>query len=465
MKQNKFKNISLKNTIWLYLAGFSILILFFLFLFQIIFLDKYYEWSKTREIKLASIKIKEKYARGKDMSDTLNDLLFNKGICINILDNGTLMTYNNNMNKSCIPTNDVELYKAELEANNNKDIIFRSTSKKYGVKSIVYAFVIDNNTYYFLTTSINPIDSTVTILKNQFLIVSIVILLLSFVVGLFISKKLSKPITTLSESAKKVAKGNYKEDFKSGSNISEIQELTSSLNYAKNELSKTNDLRRELLANVSHDLKTPLTMIKAYAEMVRDITYKDDEKREENLNVITEEVDRLNLLVSDILDLSKMQANIYELKEEEFDLVKLTQIIIDRYEIFSLTEEYKFIFECNKKSIMIKADKQKLEQVLYNLITNAINYTGDDKTVKIKIIDEENKCRVEIIDSGKGIKEEEIELIWEKYYKSNKKHKRNMLGTGLGLSIVKNIFELHNYKYGVLSKKNKGSTFYFEILK
>ena len=207
-------------------------------------------------------------------------------------------------------------------------------------------------------------------------------------------------------------------------------------------------------------------MIKAYAEMVRDITYKDDEKREENLNVITSEVDRLNLLVSDILDLSKMQANIYELNEEDFDLVKLTQIIIDRYEIFSLTEKYKFVFECNKKKIMIHADKQKMEQVLYNLISNAVNYTGDDKVVKIKINDnEDGSCRVEVIDTGKGIKKEEIDLIWDKYYKSNKKHKRNMLGTGLGLSIVKNIFELHNYKYGVTSKKNKGSTFYFEIPK
>ena len=466
MKQNKFKNISLKNTIWVYLTGFSILILFFLFLFQILFLDKYYEWSKTREIKLASLKIKEKYSRGKDMSDVLNDLLFNKGICINILDNGTLITYNNNMNKSCVPSSDVEVYKNELEKNNNKDIIFESTSKKYGVKSIVYAFAVDSDTYYFLTTSINPIDSTVTILKNQFLTVSIVILLLSFVVGFFISQKLSKPITTLSKSAKKVAKGDYKEEFKSDSNISEIQELTTSLNYAKDELSKTNELRRELLANVSHDLKTPLTMIKAYAEMVRDITYKDDEKREENLNVITGEVDRLNLLVSDILDLSKMQANIYELNEEDFDLVKLTQIIIDRYEIFSLTEKYKFVFECNKEKIMIHADKQKMEQVLYNLISNAVNYTGDDKVVKIKITDNENdSCRVEVIDTGKGIKKEEIDLIWDKYYKSNKKHKRNMLGTGLGLSIVKNIFELHNYKYGVISEKDKGSTFYFEIPK
>ena len=143
------------------------------------------------------------------MTDVLNDLLFNKGICINILDNGTLITYNNNMNKSCVPTSDVEVYKNELEKNNNKDIIFESTSKKYEIKSMVYAFAVDSDTYYFLTTSINPIDSTVTILKNQFLTVSIVILLLSFVVGFFISQKLSKPITTLSKSAKKVAKGDY----------------------------------------------------------------------------------------------------------------------------------------------------------------------------------------------------------------------------------------------------------------
>ena len=206
-------------------------------------------------------------------------------------------------------------------------------------------------------------------------------------------------------------------------------------------------------------------MIKAYSEMVRDITYKDDKKREENLNIIIEEVDRLNLLVSDILDLSVMQANIYELKEETFNLVALTKTIINRYEIFSLTEEYKFIFETNSDEIMINADKQKIQQVLYNLISNAINYTGNDKTVKIKIIDDKTKCRVEIIDSGKGIKDEDINLIWDKYYKSDKKHKRNMLGTGLGLSIVKNIFELHNYTYGVNTKKNKGSTFYFEIPK
>ena len=116
------------------------------------------------------------------------------------------------------------------------------------------------------------------------------------------------------------------------------------------------------------------------------------------------------------------------------------------------------------KSIFIEADKKKIEQVIYNLINNAINYTGSDNLVEIKITNKEN-ILVEIIDTGKGIKKEDINHIWDKYYKNNKKHKRNLIGTGLGLSIVKNILEEHNYQYGVLSEKDKGSTFYFIINK
>lgn len=455
------KSITLKNTIWAYLAIFSILILSFLWIFQILFLDKYYEWFKTKDIKLTALIIKEKYDKNSDISDTLNKILFEKGICINILENDTLFSYNNNMNKSCVPISDVNNYKNELIKNENKDILFTSDIKKYNIKNKVYAFVIDD-TYFFLNTTIEPIDSTVTILKNQLIIVSFVILLLSILIASFISKKLSKPIEALNLSAHKVADGKYDETFESNSNICEIQELTSTLNYAKDELSKTDELRRELLANVSHDLKTPLTMIKAYSEMVRDITYKDKKKREENLNVIIEEVDRLNLLVGDILDLSVMQSKLYEKNIEDFDIVNLTKVIINRYKIFTFTEEYKFIFNTNKDEIIISADKKKIEQVLYNLINNAINYTGDDKKVIININQTKNKVRIEITDTGKGIKKEEINLIWDKYYKSNKKHKRNMIGTGLGLSIVKNIFELHNYKYGVISN-SKGSTFYFEV--
>ena len=218
------------------------------------------------------------------------------------------------------------------------------------------------------------------------------------------------------------------------------------------------------MANVSHDLKTPLTMIKAYAEMSRDLNGEDKVKRDKNMNVIIEEVDRLTILVNDILTLSSMQSKINELNLEEFDIVSLINTILKRYEIFKETENYNFIFE-NKKKILITADKKKIEQVIYNLINNAINYTGDDNLVTIKVISKKDCVRVEIKDTGKGINEEDIPYIWDRYYKNKKKHKRNLIGTGLGLSIVKSILELHKYNYGVKSEKNKGTTFYFEIIK
>ena len=265
----------------------------------------------------------------------------------------------------------------------------------------------------------------------------------------------------MNKNALKLANGNYNFKFDNNSKISEIDELADTLNYAKNELEHTDELRRDLLANVSHDLKTPLTMIKGYAEMIRDLNYDNEEKRNANLNVIIEESERLNVLVEDILTLSKIQANKDTINKEEFDLVTLINNIIKRYSIYKETEGY--IFEVNTPNeVIINADKKKIEQVIYNLINNAINYTGEDNKVIINVI-KDKKIRVEIKDTGKGIKEEDLPHIWEKYYHSKKKHKRNVIGTGIGLSIVKTILESHKFKYGVVSKLNQGTTFYFEI--
>ena len=217
------------------------------------------------------------------------------------------------------------------------------------------------------------------------------------------------------------------------------------------------------MANVSHDLKTPLTMIKAYAEMIVDLHSKDKKKQKEDVNTIVSETDRLTLLVNDILELSKTQSNIDTLEYSEFDLIELINNILNKYTYLE-KDNYKFIFNHNDDSIIIKADKTKLEQVIYNLINNAINYTGDDNTVTINVTNT-NDILVEIIDSGKGIKDEDLPYIWDRYYKNKKKHKRNLVGTGLGLSIVKNILELHKFEYGVKTKLNEGSTFYFKVKK
>ena len=193
--------------------------------------------------------------------------------------------------------------------------------------------------------------------------------------------------------------------------------------------------------------------------MIKDLSYDDKVKTFEHLDTIIAETDRLNLLVNDILDLSKMQSNIEKLNIEEIDLDKLIKLIIDRFEY---VKDIKIKYSGIKKSI-IKADKKKIEQVIYNLISNALNYVGKDKIIIIKLDKIDNKYRVEVIDHGKGISEEDINLIWDKYYKIDKTHNRDNIGTGLGLSIVKNILEQHKFEYGVISKENKGTTFYFEI--
>ena len=215
------------------------------------------------------------------------------------------------------------------------------------------------------------------------------------------------------------------------------------------------------MANVSHDLKTPLTMIKAYAEMARDLNKDNEEKRTDNLNVIIEESDRLNSLVNNILELSKSEKNMDTLTRENFSINELITKVLHRFDY--LTEEGYTLKFVSKKEYIIYADIQKIEQVIYNLVINAVNYTGKDKKVTVKIEENKGYIRVYVIDTGKGIAESDINLIWDKYYKNEKNHQRNKIGTGLGLSIVKNILIKHNYNYGVISTKGKGSKFYFDI--
>lgn len=456
MKLNRFKNNTLKVNIWLYLILFTLILILILWVFQVVFIDSFYEYSKSNQIKETANKIVKNYSSDKIYLDKLS---FDKDVCIEIVKNKKTIYSSNNYNKGCIM--DSNKYINDFYNNNYTKHNYRIINPRFNNKTLIYATKLNDEIAIFVNASLEPLDNTVIILSKQLIIVSFIVILLAFIIGYFISKKISKPIENINNKAKRLASGNYDFNFDNNSDIYEIDELANTLNYAKNELEQTDELRRELLANVSHDLKTPLTMIKGYAEMVKDVTYKDAEKRNENLNVIIEETDRLNLLVEDILTLSKIQSNKDEINKEEFDLSILIKNVIKRYDIYKELEGY--IFELNiPETLQITADKKKIEQVIYNLINNAINYTGKDNKVIIKVTQEEF-VRVEITDTGKGIKKEDIPYIWDKYYHSKKKHKRNLVGTGIGLSIVKSILESHNFEYGVESKINKGTTFYFII--
>ena len=332
---------------------------------------------------------------------------------------------------------------------------------EYETRAYLYGIKL-NSGYVFLYNTLEDLSVSNRILRNQLIYLTIIAIIFACFIAYFLSQKLTCPILDITKRAKKLGSGETITFPKY--DLEEVDELARVLEESGRDIEKNDELRRDLMANVSHDLKTPLTMIKAYAEMVRDMSYQNDEKRIMHCNIIMDEVDRLNLLVNDILALSKFEANAEEIKWESFDLVGEVKTIVNRYQIIKETEDYHIILNAPTKA-MVKADKQKLNQVIYNLINNAINYTGKDKTVTINIKKEKDSYLVQIEDTGKGIKEEEIPFIWNKYYKNEKNHQRNVVGTGLGLSIVKTILERHQFKYGVESTKNKGTIFYFYVKK
>ena len=455
----KLKTRKLLYKVWAYLIGFSFVILIFLFLFQVVLLNVFYERYKTNQLDDIA---DELFSREIPSYEYLEKIAYKNGVCISFYRDNKVDIVSNIYNKGCVAGEKLivsEQFKKFIDGNKN-EITFSVINSNLKNKTLVKAIKLGDNVVIFLNVSIEALDTAIILLKNQFLSLSLVIFCLSLVIGYFISKYITRPVVQMNNTAKEMAKGNYEVSFISDSDISEISELSNTLEHAKNELSKIDELRMDLMANVSHDLKTPLTMIKAYAEMTRDFSNQSKSKRDENLNVIISETDKLTLLVNDILELSKLQSNFNELNYEEFSLNKLINGIINRFDFLIKNEGYDISF--NEEDLIVKADPKKLEQAIYNLINNAINYTSNKKIV-INYTLKKQVARVNIIDFGKGIDKKEVPYIWDKYYHNEKKHKRNAYGTGLGLSIVKNIFESHGFKYGVNSKKGDGTTFYFEI--
>ena len=444
------------------MAIFSLFILIFLFFFQVIFINTFYEWTKTKTIKNLS---KDILVTENDTSlyDKLDRVSYEENVCIELSNNNGDNLYSSSGNNCRLRS---KMIKRKFILSNKETNTYNLVNNFTKEKSIMTATKISNNLYIFISTSLIPLDSTINIIEQQLIVVSIVVLLLSIVVAYFISKRLSDPIIKISKAANLIAKGKLKTNFKTTSDIKELIDLTNALNDMKEELSKTEELQKDLMANVSHDLKTPLTMIKAYAELILDININDKEKCISNLNIIIEEVNRLNDLVNDILALTKVENDLDKLDISNFDLIKLIEKIVKQHNIYVIKDGYsiKFIHD-NIKELMVDADKKKIEQVIYNLLNNALNYTGDNKKVTIKVVEDDKDYTIMVIDSGKGIAKKETDHIFDRYYRSKKNHKRYVYGTGLGLSIVKNILLLHNFDYGVTSKKNKGTTFYFKIKK
>ena len=348
---------------------------------------------------------------------------------------------------------------ANASANENEPYVLSSTADK---KYLYYARIMNDNAYLILLSDLTVLTATQKMLKSQMLLSAFIVFIVAFLASFIISKKLSEPIDKMSKVAESWAGGDESAVF-DGGGYKETDELASALNYAKSEINKSEKLRRDLLANISHDLKTPLTMIRAYAEMIRDISGDVKEKRTEHTNVIISESDRLTSLVNDILKLSKMQSSVDLPVKKVFNLTEVVETVLYRFEAALEGKGYKINSEL-APDVYTEADESKIESVVYNLVGNSINYTGEDKTVNVYLTVNGNIATLEIIDTGSGIGKDKIDGIWDRYLRYSETHTRTVKGTGLGLSIVKAVLEAHGLEFGVISRKDEGSNFFVKFI-
>ena len=335
-------------------------------------------------------------------------------------------------------------------------------ARRQPVQSLIYVKMANNSRgeqlAVIIRAVISPVNATVTTLRYQLYCISCIILFFSVILAFIIARNVSKPIEEISQSAMTLANGNYDTRF-SGKGFHEIVALSDTLNTAAVELSRVESLRRELLANVSHDLRTPLALIYSYAEMMRDFPA---EITPEQTQTIMDETQRLTTLVNDILDISKLENEMEKLNAVRYNLTQSISETAKITEKLLKKEGFEIKFSHNG-DVFVDADKTKIDRAFYNLLINAVNYSGDSRKVLVEQTVNGNRVRISVIDYGEGIAEADLPFIWDRYYKSGKAHKRAVTGSGLGLSIVKKIIDIHGGKYDVVSETGKGSTFWFEL--
>ncbi|MBR5942151.1 MAG: HAMP domain-containing histidine kinase [Clostridia bacterium] len=328
------------------------------------------------------------------------------------------------------------------------------------VRGIPYRYSDGTYGALMISASLAPVNTTVNIIQRQLIITTVVLLALALIISFIISRTLTKPILRIEKATKRIAEGDYSVKLDVDSN-DEIGSLAESVNDMAAELSRTDELRKDLIANVSHDLRTPLSLIRGYAETLRDVTGDNKEKRERQLGIIIDETERLDRIVSDMLDLSKLQSGSITVSPAPFDVRRAFGDIISRYDDLSAKSGVTAAAEC-EDGLSAVGDLPRLEQVFYNLINNAFNHTKEGGKITLAAAKNGELIRFSVTDTGSGISKEDLPHIFDRYYKGEA-GVRKIVGTGLGLAIVKNILEAHHAVYGVDSTVGVGTTFWFDL--
>ncbi len=468
----------------MYLCLFAGALLMALWLLQIVFLDSFYKAYKRAELKKAA-QLAEDNIDNSQLDALLQEIANQQGLSLLVADPDTLeiLYRQDGMKPGLLPNSPRQIQRYWQAAEQEGGSYIQTQSRRLSgerltyrpsaftghapppmedeLESILCARAVSSRQgrrLILLVSVVTPVGSTAEALQAEFWFICALLAVFALGLALLTSRKISAPIIRLNQAAKRLGKGQFDVEFQGGG-YREIHELSDTMAQAARQLGRQDDLRRELLANVSHDLRTPLTMIIGYAEAIRDLPGEDTP---ENIQVIIDEAARLNQLVTDLLDLSKLQAQSQPLDIQVFCLTDSVREALARLDKLASAAGYQVIFRQDRE-VYVRADELRLSQVIYNLVGNAIAHTGEDRRVVVDQLTRPGFVRIQVTDSGPGVPPEERQLIWERYYKKSKNNRRPDMGSGLGLAIAKAALIQHGALYGVESGPDHGSIFWFEL--
>lgn len=476
----------IRSRIMLYLVLFVAFIIVLLWVFQFLLLDDFYRAYKQRSVS-STAEILVQNLDNADIAELADYLCKQNDVCVLLLDDVLSPVFSVDQQQFCLlhhmSSRDYSLWASRAAEQEQplteffaidpfSDSRHFNASRFFGpvpqmedsrqTMTLLYArhvtFQDGTGGTLMLGTLITPVTSTVQALTYQLFAITCIVLVAALMLAFLISRKVSRPIIETSAAARTLSRGRYVQPPHAAT-YREIAELNETLDMAAQELNQVEHLQHELIANVSHDLRTPLTMIGGYAEMMRDMP---DETTPENMQIIIDESARLSTLVNELLDFSKLQTGSAPMTPTVFDLTASAESIITRIGHLVAKDGYDIQF-APSEHLFVTADEHRVGQVIYNLIGNALTYTGADKRVTVQQEKKENYVRISVADTGKGIPAEELPRIWNRYYRTKESHKRAIVGSGLGLNIVQTILEQHCAPYGVDSTEGKGTTFWFEL--
>lgn len=381
------------------------------------------------------------------------------------------------------------MYYDYINAQRDSEVIKRTDNyiiqklyvSRLGTDYLYLSGQLNNGDILLLRTSYETINDSVNMSNRFILYISIIMLTAGIFVLLLITQRFTEPITKLSHIAMRMAGLNFDTKYE-GTSDDEIGELGNSINYLSENLEKTlgelksanlqlkkeidkkeeiDKMRREFLSNVSHELKTPIALIQGYAEGLQENVSDDEESRQFYCEVIVDEANKMNNLVKKLLDLNQLEFGQSHVDMEHFNVVDVIQSHIDNADILFKQKNVTVTLN-TEPEVYVWADEYMVEEIFNNYLSNALNHVDGENKIAIDVVKKDDIVRITVFNTGEHIPEEDIHMIWDKFYKVDKARTREYGGSGVGLSIVKASMELLGQKYGVLNREN-GVAFWFEL--